>query len=82
MFSAHGSNFVSVVDKADVSFSRPVAFADVNFSKSLQEFSPGVCPQTVPHSHSDFMIFVVVSLTEDEGEAGKDLNTATLIETN
>lgn len=68
MFFANSSNFSNVVDKANVSFCRSVAFTDANVPESLQEISPGVCPYPVPQSQADFMISVVVSLEDREGE--------------
>lgn len=62
MHFANSSNFAAVVDKTNISFCRSVAFTDTNVPKSLQEISPDVGPDPVPESHSEFMIFVIVSL--------------------
>lgn len=68
MLSPNSSKFANVVDKANISFCRSVAFTDTDVSKSLQEVSPGLGPYPVPQSHSDFMISVIVSLEEREVE--------------
>lgn len=67
VFLANSSNFANVVNKSDVSFCCSIAFADMNVPKPIQEVSPGVRPYPVPHSHSDLMIFVTVTL-EKRGE--------------
>ena len=74
MLFANGSNFPNVVDKANISFCRSIAFTDVNVPKTLQEISPSICSYPVPQSQSDFMILIVVSLNRREGEmkAGYD----------
>lgn len=66
MLFANGSNFPSIVDKANVSFCRSVAFTDTNIPKPLQEINPGICSYPVPQSQSDFMIPIVVSLDRSE----------------
>lgn len=68
IFFANSSNFPNVIDKANISFCRSVAFNNTNVPKSLQEVCPGVEPYPVPQSQADFMVSVIVSLDESEGE--------------
>lgn len=68
MLLANGSDFANVVDKANVSLCCSIAFTDTNVPKPIQEISPGVRPYPVPHSHSDFMIGVTVTLEKRRDE--------------
>lgn len=66
MLLADSTDLANVVDKSDVSFCCSVAFTDTDVSEPLQEISPGVRPDPVPHRQSHFMVSVSVTLQGGE----------------
>lgn len=62
MLLAYGADLADVVEKADVSFCRAVAFTDPDVSEPLQEVSPGVGAYPVAQGQSHFMVSVPVVL--------------------
>lgn len=74
MLFANSSNFPNIVDKANISFCGSVAFTDTNVPKPLQKFSPRVDSYSIPQSHSDLVIFVVVSLDEWRRDETRAIN--------
>lgn len=56
------SNFIGVIDKADVSLGGGVQLPDVNVSEAFEELVPDVCSHTVTNGELHFVVSVIFLL--------------------
>lgn len=62
VYSTHCTNFSSVINKRNVSFSWCIKLQNINISKSSDKFPPNIGPYSISDGKSDFVILIIVSL--------------------
>ncbi len=59
------SDFIGVIDEADISLGGGIELPDMNASKTVQELFPDVCSYAVSNGNSHFVVSVIVFLQHE-----------------
>lgn len=59
------SDFIGVIDEADISFGGGIELSDMNASETVQELFPDICSYTISNRNSHCVVSVIVFLQHE-----------------